>query len=66
MTAYLYQKTTWKKGEMIRYIKDLWKDQSGKTVYEEFLEINAKYDSQKSKFKKDYDCGLKFFNQLNT
>lgn len=52
------------KTEMIQYIESLWKGQSGQTVYEDFLKINAKYDFCKTKYKKEYNYGLELFNEL--
>jgi hypothetical protein len=57
-------KQLFKKTEMIEYIMNLWKNQSGQTVYEDFLKMNAKYDSWKTKYKKEYDYGLELFNEL--
>lgn len=63
---YNNDKQLWRKKEMIEFIESIqeWEDQSGQTVYEEFLKINAKYDSYQSKYKKDYDFGYKLFNEI--
>jgi hypothetical protein len=61
---YDLDKKNWKKTELQNYIEILWENQSGQTVYEDFLKIDARYDSFKKEYKRDFDYGQKIFEDL--
>jgi len=52
------------KKDIIKFVKELWPEQSGQTVYEERNDIFNNFEGAKKKYKLDYEYGMKLFKQI--